>query len=58
MAQLLSTKFDILFGLDEICSVEFTFMETFEMIFKAFIRGIATTKGLEIIDRYFADMES
>lgn len=58
VAQLLSTKFDILFSLDEICTVEFTFMETFEMIFKTFIRGIATAKGLEIIDRYFAEVES
>lgn len=57
VAQLLSTKFDILFSLDEICTVEFTFMEAFEMIFKTFIRGIATEKGLEIINRYFAEAD-
>ena len=33
-------------------------METFEMIFKTFIRGIATEKGLKIIrDRYFANTD-
>jgi AcrR family transcriptional regulator len=57
VGQLLSTKFDILFSLDEICTVEFTFMETFEMIFKTFIRGIATEKGLKIIERYFANTD-
>ncbi len=57
VGQLLSTKFDILFSLDEICTVEFTFMETFEMIFKTLIRGIATEKGLKIIERYFANTD-
>jgi len=32
-------------------------METFEMIFKTFIRGIATEKGLKIIERYFANTD-
>ncbi|MCD7709744.1 MAG: TetR/AcrR family transcriptional regulator [Porphyromonadaceae bacterium] len=53
VGQLLATKFDILFSLDEVCSVEFTFMDAFVVIFKTFIRGIATPKGIEIIEGYF-----
>lgn len=53
LSQLLATEFDFLFSLDEICTVKFTFMEAFEEIFKTYIRGIATPKGLEIYNNYF-----
>ena len=54
LALILQAQFEILMNFEKIEEYNFSFSEVFETIVINFARGMATQKGLELVDNYLS----